>query len=153
MCALNRSLEILFKCFLPIGTPANYTRLECVFTIFYTLFECNFWPYITDQTFWLLRNDYRICGECRDLKLTVVSEYYEAMETYSRIGLLRSYGNLQSYWTTRKLWKLTVVLDYYEVGETYSRIGLLRVYGNLLSYWTTTSPWKLTVVLTHHFLK
>ena len=36
------------------------------------------------------------------------------METYSRIGLLRSYGNLQSYWTTTKLWKLTVVLDYYE---------------------------------------
>ncbi len=33
-------------------------------------------------------------------------------ETYSRIGLLRSYGNLQSYWTTTKLWKLTVVLDY-----------------------------------------
>ncbi len=34
------------------------------------------------------------------------------METYSRIGLLRSYGNLQSYWTTTKLWKLAVVLDY-----------------------------------------
>ncbi len=46
--------------------------------------------------------------------------------TYSRIGLLRSYGNLQSYWTTTKLWKLTVVLDYYEAMETYSRIGLLR---------------------------
>jgi hypothetical protein len=27
-------------------------------------------------------------------KLTVVLDYYEAMETYSRIGLLRSYGNL-----------------------------------------------------------
>ncbi len=36
------------------------------------------------------------------------------METYSRIGLLRSYR------------KLTVVLDYYEAMETYSRIGLLR---------------------------
>ena len=43
------------------------------------------------------------------------------METYGRIGLLRSYGNLQSYWTTTKLWKLTVVLDYYEAIETYSR--------------------------------
>ncbi len=30
-------------------------------------------------------------------KLTVVLDYYEAKETYSRIGLLRSYGNLQSY--------------------------------------------------------
>jgi hypothetical protein len=62
------------------------------------------------------------------LKLTVVLYYYEAMETYSRIGLLRSYGNLQSYWTTTKLWKPTVVLDYYEAMETYSRIGLLEVY-------------------------
>jgi hypothetical protein len=52
-------------------------------------------------------------------------DYYEAMETYSRIGLLRSYGNLQSYWTTTKLWKLTVVLNYYEAMETYSRIGLV----------------------------
>ncbi len=50
-------------------------------------------------------------------------------ETYSRIGLLRSYGNLQWYWTTTKLVKLTVVLDYYEAMETYSRIGLLRSYG------------------------
>ena len=24
-----------------------------------------------------------------------------------------TYANLQSYWTTTKLWKLTVVLDYY----------------------------------------
>ncbi len=47
--------------------------------------------------------------------------------------------NLQSYWTTTKLWKLTVVLDYYEAMETYSRIGLPRVYRNLQSYWTTTS--------------
>ncbi len=47
------------------------------------------------------------------LKLTVVFDYYKAMETYSRIGLLRSHGNLQSYWTTTTLWKLTVVLDLY----------------------------------------
>ncbi len=39
------------------------------------------------------------------------------METYSRIGLLRGNGNLQSYWTTTKLWKLTVVLEYYEAIE------------------------------------
>ncbi len=32
-------------------------------------------------------------------------------ETYSRIGLVRRYGNLQSYWTCKKIWKLTVVLD------------------------------------------
>ena len=49
-------------------------------------------------------------------------------ETYSRIGLLRSYGNLQSYWTNAKLWKLIVVLDYYEALETYSRIGLRQPY-------------------------
>jgi hypothetical protein len=56
------------------------------------------------------------------VKLTVVLDYYEAIETYSRIGIRRSYGNLQSYWaTTTKLWKLTVVLDYWK-------------------------PWKLTVV-------
>jgi hypothetical protein len=42
-------------------------------------------------------------------KLTVVLDYYEAIETYSRIGLLRSYVNIQSYWTTTKLWKLIVV--------------------------------------------
>ena len=60
-------------------------------------------------------------------KLTVVLEYYEAMETYSRIGILRSYGNLQSYWTTTKLWKLTVVLDHYEAMETYSRIEALEL--------------------------
>jgi hypothetical protein len=53
------------------------------------------------------------------------------METYSRIGLLRSYGNLQSYWTTTKLWKLTVVLDYQEAMETYRRIAVLgRKVGN-----------------------
>ncbi len=55
------------------------------------------------------------------------------MGTYCRIGLLRSYGNLQSYWTTTKLWKLTVVLDYYEAMETYGRIGLLiQVYVRLV---------------------
>jgi hypothetical protein len=87
------------------------------------------------------------------LKLTVVLDYYEAMETYSRIGLLRSYGNLQSYWTTAKPWKLTVVLDYYEAMETYSRIGSLRSYGNLQSYWTTVLRsmlvlWQSTATLT-----
>ncbi len=56
------------------------------------------------------------------------------IETYSRIGLLESYGNIQSYWTSTKLWKLTVVLDNYEAMETYSRIGLVRSYGNLQSY-------------------
>jgi hypothetical protein len=71
-------------------------------------------------------------------------------ETYGRIGLLRSYSNLQSYWTTTKLFKLTVVLHYYEAMETYSRIALLRSYGNLQSYWTTTKPWKLTVVLQYY---
>ncbi len=68
------------------------------------------------------------------VKLTVVLDYCEAIETYSRIGLLRSYGNLLSYWTTARLWKLTVVLDYYEAMETYGRIGLLRSYGDLQSY-------------------
>ncbi len=68
------------------------------------------------------------------VKVTVVLDYYEAMGTYSRIGLLRSYGNLQSYWTATKVWKLTVVLEYCEAMETYSRIGLLRSYGNLQSY-------------------
>jgi hypothetical protein len=72
---------------------------------------------------------------------------YSEVETYSRIGLIRSYGNLQSYWITTELWKLTVVLDYYGAIETYSRIGLLRSYGNLQSYWTITKLWKLTVVL------
>ena len=54
------------------------------------------------------------------------SSFEGLKETYGRIGLLRSYGNLQSYWTTVKLRKLTVVLDYCEAMETYSRIGLLR---------------------------
>ncbi len=84
------------------------------------------------------------------LKLTVVLDYYEAKETYSRIGLLRSQGNLRSYWTITKPRKLTVVLDYYEAMKTYSRIGLLRRYGNFQSYWTTTELWKLTVVLDYY---
>ncbi len=70
--------------------------------------------------------------------------------TYSRIGLLRSYGNLQSYWTTTKLWKLTVVLNYYAAVKTYSRIGLLRSSENLKSYWSTTKLLKLTVVLEYY---
>ncbi len=55
-------------------------------------------------------------------------DYNEAIETYSRIGPQRSYGNLQSYWTTTKLWKLTVVLDYCEAMETYSRIHHIMHY-------------------------
>ncbi len=61
------------------------------------------------------------------VKLKVVLHYYEPMKTYSRIGLLRSCGNLQSYWTATKLLKLTVVLDYYKAMVTYSRIVLLRL--------------------------
>jgi hypothetical protein len=87
------------------------------------------------------------------MKLTVVVAYYEAVETYSCIGLLRSYGNLQLYWTTTKLWKLTVVLAYYEAMETYSCIELLRSNGNLQSYWPTTKLWKLTVVLNYYEAK
>ncbi len=34
------------------------------------------------------------------------------METHGRIEILRSYGNLQSFWTSTNLWKLTVVLDF-----------------------------------------
>ncbi len=40
--------------------------------------------------------------------------YSEVIGTSSRIRIVRSYGNLQSYWTSTKPWKLTVVLDYYE---------------------------------------
>ena len=39
-------------------------------------------------------------------------------ETYIRIGLRRSYGNLQSYWTATKLWELKVVLYCYEAMGT-----------------------------------
>ncbi len=69
------------------------------------------------------------------------------METYIRIGLGQSYGNLQSYWTRAKLWNLTVVLDYDRAMETYSRIGLGQSYGNLQSYWTRAKLMKLAVVL------
>ncbi len=93
----------------------------------------------------------RMCSA--SLKLSASTQYLEEVRqhlsrcgTYSRIGLPRSYGNLQSYWTTTKLWNITVVLDCYEAMETYSRIGILRSYGNLQSYWTTTKLWKLTVV-------
>jgi phosphatidylethanolamine-binding protein (PEBP) family uncharacterized protein len=68
-------------------------------------------------------NPQSYCTTARLRKLTVLLDYYEAMETYSRIGLLRGYENLQSYWTTTKLWKLTVVLDCYEAMETCSGIG------------------------------
>ncbi len=49
-----------------------------------------------------------------------------AKVTYSRIGLLRRYRNLQSYWTTTMLCKATVVFQYYNAMETYGRIGLLQ---------------------------
>ena len=61
-------------------------------------------------------------------ELTVVLDYYEAMETYGRIGLLRSCGNLQSYWTTAKLYIHTVVWGCYEAMETYSRIEHINTY-------------------------
>jgi hypothetical protein len=70
--------------------------------------------------------------------LTQVGLLLFGMGTYSRIGPLVSYRNLQSYWTTTKLWKLTVVLGYYEAMETYSRIGLLRSFENMQSHRTTT---------------
>ena len=61
----------------------------------------------------------------KEKKVKIEPNYASVLlETYSRIGLVRSYGNLQSYWTTKYLWKLTVVLDYWEGMETYSRIGL-----------------------------
>ncbi len=68
------------------------------------------------------------------LSVPVVEPPRRICETYGRIGLLRGYGNLRSYWTTTRLWKLTVVLYYYGAIETYSRLGLLRSYGNLQSY-------------------
>ncbi len=58
-------------------------------------------------------------------KLTVVLDYCEATETYSRIGLLRSYETYR---------RIGLLRSY----ETYSRIGLLRSYENLQSYWNTT---------------
>ncbi len=70
------------------------------------------------------------------LKLTVVLDYCEELETYSRIELLRSYGNLQSYWNTRKLQKITVVFEYYEAMEIHGGIELLRSHGDLQSYCT-----------------
>ncbi len=73
-------------------------------------------------------------------KLTVVLDYCNVIETYSRIGLLQCHGNLQSYWTTEMSWKLTVVLHYCNVMGTYSRIGLLECHWNLQSYWTTELP-------------
>ena len=42
-------------------------------------------------------------------------------ETYSRIGLLRSYGNLQSYWTTKKLWRLTAINLYKNSGTSFAK--------------------------------
>jgi hypothetical protein len=47
------------------------------------------------------------------LRKVLANRKKDGGETYSRIEPLRSYGTLQSYWTTTKLRKLTVVLDYY----------------------------------------
>ena len=55
-----------------------------------------------------------------------IFQWQKKVGTYSRIGLPRSYGTLQSYWSTTRLLKHTVVLDYYEAIETYSRIELPR---------------------------
>jgi hypothetical protein len=84
-------------------------------------------------------------NDLRLISVTILYLFYK-LETYSRSGLLQSYGNLQSYWTTTKLWKLTVVLYYYKAIETYSRIVLLQSYRNLQSYCTTTKLLELTVV-------
>ncbi len=46
---------------------------------------------------WRFVADTHIEGSHGWRKLTVVLNYYKAMETYSRIELLQSYGNLQSY--------------------------------------------------------
>ncbi len=93
----------------------NYTRNEwerCIITL-----ELNLVHSFLRRVGFLLKSIFLTHGivklDVEIWKLTVVLDYYEAMETYSRIGLLRSYGNLQSYWTTTKLRKLTVVLDYY----------------------------------------
>jgi hypothetical protein len=122
------------------------------------------------QSYWWITSDLRVWGWGSDwfsatamtlpalnlqwywttetsLKLTVVLDYWNVMETYSRIGLLKCHGNLQSYWTTEMSWKLTVVLDYCNAMKTYGRIVLLECHGNLRSYWTTGMPWKLTVIL------
>ncbi len=47
----------------------------------------------------------------RTLVMALYDENREQKETCSRIGLVRDYRNLQSYWTGTKLWKLTVVMD------------------------------------------
>ncbi len=60
-------------------------------------------------------------------KYELEGERLSKVGSYSRIGLLRSHGNLQSYWTTAKLWKLTIVLDCCEAKKTYSRIGPSQV--------------------------
>ncbi len=64
-------------------------------------------------------------------------DYHEAKETYSRIGLLRGYGSLQSYWTTTRLWTLTVVLYYYryEVLESNPDIEDVARQGKLCSFY------------------
>jgi hypothetical protein len=77
---------------------------------------------ITPRVVKSVRNLQSYLSTVRLRKITVVFEYCEAIETCSRIWVLRGYGNLQSYLGTTRLWKLTVVFGYYEAKETYSRI-------------------------------
>jgi hypothetical protein len=88
----------------------------------YTRDECGF-------TFDVPNCSIEVCREVRIARTDPPNSSWRQIdlkETYSRIGLLQSNGNLQSYLTTTKLWKSSVVLDYYEAVETYSRIGLVR---------------------------
>jgi hypothetical protein len=61
--------------------------------------------------------------------------HWDPTPTYGRIGLRWAYKNLQSYWTTTKLWKHTIVFDNYYAMETYDRIGPLRSYGTYSRIW------------------
>ncbi len=61
--------------------------------------------YVIDKYFkltWYIQEKYSL-EPAGGRKLTVVLDYYEALEPYSRIGLIRCDRNLQSYWTTTKL--------------------------------------------------
>ena len=103
----------------PVFFPIFSARFECGFQIFSTRFECGFRSEYRSQIIshdqevsklqqmlaeLKTNNDEEIIltryGNLRSYwtttklwKPTVVLDYYEAMETYSRIGLLRSHGN------------------------------------------------------------
>ena len=47
-------------------------------------------------------------------KLTVVLDQYEAMESYSRIGLVQSYGNYSRIGLVRSQENFVVVLEQYD---------------------------------------